>query len=917
MTLPPLPFLAKTKVSWTGEEKEDLGFLENEIVRVFNFVDELWWQGSLSRNGAEGIFPKDFVTVLPPSQSGSAQATPTKSALASVLAALQRWLGKGERERGEGRLDQSEGRLKGPDIRDPRVDARVDSRGDVRGDWGDGRRSHPAIPVSPTADVPAEDPLDRPHKPRTKSVPALAAATPPAPLYSHHVFGLSLTQASADEVGAQTKRLSKLMTPDGSPTRASPRPHDDYLHTITRKKQELEHQLHRLRQLEKSQMGLRQVPLCDSSGSDDASRHLETREESGRSTELSVYTVSDEEGPPPPPKHRAPFDAEDFRASGATVEALESSCVRTEELRSLVKSLQSDVLNLLELSATSAGSFTRHKLERELQTPRDGGAAPKDVCGGDENVANAVFKNKKTHPPNLLMKLIKKRPEKNAMEARFERACDTWQQVKADLHRVNSLTSADKQTRTRRVVRSEHNFIVKPLEYVSDINTSETLGEVRPGDVALETNRRKLAEFVARYDAGTDLNDFVSDISVRFQAPEEQVRAVLLHLCKFRVEEEGETILRQKPKLREVMAARGATVYQLNYLFKKLLEALNIPAEVVLGFWKKPNEFYHSDHMPVNHCWLLVMLEAPLRGGAHAGGIFRMVDLVCFQKGLLCNVPSPNDFYFLTEPLHLVSTHIPSVVELQHVCPPVDLNVAFHLPRMYLGFQKHALRFVNFNNALTRLHDMEVFEADLEVPPNVEIFTLIKAASTTSNDYTLCQTFWSGTQRCARVKAILPAKEPIGVLQIFAGPRGTQTHFENVHELACVVPLYHTGAARECTFVPRYPTMQSQNYDLYIRHPQTNTVAKKHAYSFKIDAYPAAGPHLVPPMSANFKLVVESPSGKHTKLVADRPGGNEAGSNCATYCATILCQELGTYRGLVIGDTGNSWYVFTKWECAA
>ena len=81
MTLPPLPFKVKTTVSWPGEESGDLGFLENELIQVFSIVDESWWSGKLRRNGAEGIFPREYVTIMedeasrtPPSGMG----TPTK-----------------------------------------------------------------------------------------------------------------------------------------------------------------------------------------------------------------------------------------------------------------------------------------------------------------------------------------------------------------------------------------------------------------------------------------------------------------------------------------------------------------------------------------------------------------------------------------------------------------------------------------------------------------------------------------------------------------------------------------------------------------------------------------------------------------------------------------------------------------------
>ncbi len=43
---PALPFKAKVVVSWAGEEEGDLGFLENEVVEVYLFVDDSWWSGN-------------------------------------------------------------------------------------------------------------------------------------------------------------------------------------------------------------------------------------------------------------------------------------------------------------------------------------------------------------------------------------------------------------------------------------------------------------------------------------------------------------------------------------------------------------------------------------------------------------------------------------------------------------------------------------------------------------------------------------------------------------------------------------------------------------------------------------------------------------------------------------------------------
>jgi len=356
-----------------------------------------------------------------------------------------------------------------------------------------------------------------------------------------------------------------------------------------------------------------------------------------------------------------------------------------------------------------------------------------------------------------------------------------------------------------------------------------------------------------------------------------------------------------------VLQQGEATIYQINYLLKKVLDALRVPSEIVLGFWKKPNEFYHNEQYVINHCWLSVLIENQ----------FLILDTFCFKNGSVSNIRNHprgfNEYHFLTKPLNIVSTHIPSVIDLQHILPPVDQNIAFHLPRAYSGYYRSNLGFRNFNNALTRLKDLEFFELELNIPVDIELFTLVKTSKVTTNELSLCQIKWINNKRVAKIKALLPENESIGVLQIFAGPKGLQKHFDNIHELAIVIPLYHTGIYKPCKFVPKYPTVQSQNNDLYIKVPQTSRIQAKNSYNFEIEQYPAGGLSSGSGlMNHDFKIVIESPSGKYYKLSkADhsKPFG--------TYECNIKCQEVGLYRGLVIGDSGNSWYVFGQWDCVA
>lgn len=959
MSVPPLPFLAKTKVSWTGEEEGDLGFLENELVKIFHIVDELWWQGSLLRNGAEGIFPRDFVEVV--STPATAHHTPTKPV--SLFTPVQEKYVQSPMPNymtsspdkymvspsGKQVISPATKYMTSPPkqvggLSNPTTPSKIDPR---EAEYLKVKKLTPS--KSPGAAhvyrghvksqlTPALDEFDESFDEHNTSF--LHKSKPkrkPTQFYSQHVLSLGLTKAHTTDNLVETKRLSQMISADNSPIKMrspekshhiNPAPgiqysgmvpaHDEFYQTIAQKKQELEMQLHHLKELEKSHIQMKHHHLGDESYiSEDillSKRNYMSKDDLDHKLEFSDEVESEDIPPPPPPKHaRIPFDADDFRASGATMDdkLLRSQVQYPEELKNSMKSLQSDVLNLSELSATSAGSFCRHKFEREANGQIESVDAEEDLSKlsleDNDDLMNSVFRSKKPKQ-NIFKMLMKKKPEQNLMEQRLLQEPDEWQAVKYDLNRMNTLNLLDKQARTKRVARSEPNFIVKPLEYISEVNVSETFG---PDDLEfseISVNARKVAEFLERYDPTYDFNDLITDISVKFGTHRpNQVRAVLMHLCKFRIIEESGKILQMKPKVHEVMAKGEATIFQLNYLFKKLLEALRIPSEVVFGFWKKPNEFYHSDQFLVNHCWLSVMMQTDDRGN----GAFRLVDLMCFQNGPICNIEGINEFYFLASPIDMVSTHIPSVIELQHVCPPIDLNIAFHLPRMYSSFKKHNLEFINFNNSLTRMNDLESFEADIKIPVDVELFTLIKTSRKTSNDYTLCQVYWQGPKRIAKVKAILPENESIGVLQIFAGQKGLQTHFDNIHELACVIPLYHSGKSKASAFVPRYPTIRSQNNDLYIKHPQLSTISFNNTYSFEIDVHPSLGLNSGSGiMNQDFKLVIESPSGKYTKLIKDEPH-----KPYGTHQLKLHCQEKGLYRGLVIGDSGNSWYVFAQWEC--
>lgn len=984
MSIPSLPFRVKTKVSWAGEQEGDLGFLENEVIDVFSIVDESWWSGKLRRNNSEGIFPMEYVKILPDSHQNSQTNTPKKSTPNEKLKKSPPKkhndsyndfsfdnsfenlnLGKSGRKTSKDDLarqreierfkllqQQQDYHIKKSDNNQKRYLQQDFGRYSV----GNGRSHH----NGGAKFRPQSAHLDLEYA-RQSSTPNFRN------MYQQFEF---------------QNQTVESFSPENSPKNRKKHPYynlgqveDDELEEIAIKKKQLELELLQLEELQRSSIQMRKSAnqklsnppspnrfrgyenSNDSYISEDLSSRKNYHSREDLSKKLSRYATDDElnddyvpknnsqsSPPPPPPKHnwngderienfdkstKLPYDADDFRFSGnngnqiimTEEEFMSLSQVQQEELKNSIKSLQSDVLNLSELSATSAGSFLRHKYEREYQTEQElrmknmglrDEIMPSEMNGEvrDPGIMDSVFQDKKSRHPNIFKKLLKKKDEAtNPLEQRMQQQDDIdkeidWTTFKLELNRMNTLTSQDKQVRTKRVLREEPSIVVKPLDYISEINTNETVTDDAPELRFPVGYFDKIDSFALRYPNDYDLNDLISDIGIKFSSNKPyQLRAVLIHFTKFDIIEETGKIQQVKPKLNDVLSKNEASIYQLNYLFKKVLDALRIPSEIVLGFWKRPNEFYHDEQYIINHSWISVLVENQ----------FLMIDLLNFKDVNICNIRQDNfnEFYFLTPPLTLISTHIPSIIDLQHVTPPIDQNIAFYLPRLYSGYFKNHLRIPTFNNALTRLNNLEVFEMDLEVPIDVELFTLIKTSKVTSNEFCLCQIYWKSNKRYAKIKAILPEDQNIGVLQIFSGAKGIQKHFNNIHELSVVIPLHHEGESKPVKFVPRYPTVQSQNNDLYVKSPQTSRIIVKNSYNFEILQHPSGGiTNSSKILNQDFKIVIESPSGKYFKL-----GKSEPHKPYGSFDSLIKCQELGLYRGLVIGDSGNSWYVFAQWEC--
>ncbi|CAI5757449.1 unnamed protein product [Candida verbasci] len=896
MSLPPLPFKVKTTVSWAGEEDGDLGFIENEIIEVFSIVDESWWSGRLRRNNAEGIFPKDYVEIIEDYRISHSTST------VNLKSTPQN---KQEYRKSTTNIPAAyylKNKKVNP-LNNP--NSSFDLEQDTSFDYDD--RMNKSFQYQQRKTQPTRMKLTYQQqegllREREKEIEYFKAMQQKQNYHVKPIDEKKLHQINSQQNIPKAYNIENK-TLESFPVKKTKTEQDilSEYEEIAKKRAQLEDELNKLKKLEN-----RKSKSKESFSIDSYQSKYDSRDNLSKKISKSYITDEDESPdydvesddsipPPPPPKHSTP------RKQCENDEAYLRIYQQQEELKNSIKSLQSDVLNLSEISATSAGSFIRHKYDKGLQESQ---SRVQELTLEEEpkfDILNSVFEDKKSNQGFFKKLLRKNQEELNPIERRFQKQDEIdWATYKSDINRMNSLTSQDKHGRTKRVVREEGNLIVKPLDFISEINTNETFQNEQEELDLNEIAYSKCEAFVSNYDVSHDLNDFISDVSIKFyESPINKIRCIILHLSKFNIIEENSKISQIKPKLLDVQLKGEASIFQLNYIFKKMLDALRISSEVVLGFWKKPNEFYHNEQYVINHCWLSILIN----------NNFRLMDIYNFKHGSVCNIKNQNEFYFLSEPLSLVSTHIPSIIDLQHVMPPIDPNIAFYLPRTYSGFYRSNLSFKNFNNALTRLKDLEIFEIELSIPNDVELFTLIKTSKITTNELSLCQIKWVNHKRVAKIKAVLPENIQIGVLQIFSGQKGLQKVFDNIHELSVVIPLYHEGVSKKTKFVQRFPTVQAQNNDLYILKPQTDKLISKQMYTFEVEQYPSNGINSSSGfMLQDFKLVIESPSGKYFKLQ-----NNDPSKPFGVFSAQIKCQELGLYRGLVIGDSGNSWYVFAQW----
>lgn len=879
MTTMRVPFKVKARYGWSGQAKEDLGFLEGDVMEVSRVAGE-WYYGRLLRNKkCAGYFPNNFVTIVEERINSVQSVDSGRSKQA---------------QQGQPILQQSKSGL-------------------------------PPIPTRSTNHDSSKYRSSRQAYHSTPNLPATASGYENnAPVGSNNGYSRRAEIYGMRQPGYDQLAMKKRNNINDSLTKKpNVNKYEDFVDTPA---------LPPLPQLQSSKRnGKHRQPVKSYSSND-----LPT----SRSRDPADHFVDDQRF----------FDGfNSGKRSSVDTSSVSSGGLfsHSQYMDNSVTSSENSFAIMSDFSATSAGSFARHRkaqsftdsLERsenghlqygnsidtkQVNDTKTGGFWKRFMNKNDSNnngVANSLRTNE-SFPKLPDLQTLDISPHHNDAH--------DWLTVKAHVNRSKSLTKYEKHPRYMRALERNRDLVLHPQDAIyNGLNTNEIRGHGKPGSVDIE-----LAGLNTQYidsmtwkrcskNSTMRLENWVrTTFSARYSTDIEKLRGIYIFCTEMfsLIDDHGHSDFSREPaNLESVLYQKYCTPYELTCLFKRLAVSLSIQCEVVIGFLKTPFAVNHE--FEYNHCWLRVLVNNE----------WRFIDVI------LGNITNPihefvnnkpakraDDSYFLVEPLEFIYTHIPPREYEQHIVPSLDQLSILYLPLVFPSFFKNGLVLYKFSTALSYLEDNEIYECSIEIPNDIEIFSSVVVNTEDKNkaklyqkmELSLAQVRKHRTESGKRViviKAVLPPGVKSGALYIHSGVRGTQTTIANVHPLSMIIPLYHEGSESKYEFVSKVPNENILKLETYVMEPQNKYLFPDNEYNFEVLQHPFDGimyNSTAANQSIKQPIAIKSPSGKIYNLEKNDPH-----VSYGTWKKTIKVKESGVWTGMILSDCGLGWANFAEWYC--
>lgn len=890
MTVPQPPFRVRTIYSWSGAEEDDLGFIEGDIIEVDDLGDGNWWHGRLKRNKMTGNFPSNYVELIKSDFRKSLQQSSSSDLLASSGSNTPEYRAdKSVQLRSSiNTAPQSPySRTQSPQHRHQPQDyigsddmqfSFQSSKNHYREPLQSYRESSPQSPYPKDVlpPIPQEE-AQHMHLPHSRSVPVRLEQQ------QHCYQGSPLRTRESTPSDDYQRHMQQSRVTYNAPPPPS--------HSVMPVKSQSSYNL----RSHDNNMYAPESPYSrDQVGRSSGQSALlkQARQNNLRDSYQSDFVL--------------PYDPETLNQSKSS--ASQSSNVFSYSNGSYFTSSQSSnesAFAMSDFSATSAGSYARHKYDEQQRSSMSNlksSASGNNLLVEEKRVKNptGIFRkifSAKDAPPLPPVGALVKNMDQLAVE---DKQMNSWIEFKIDLNRANSLSSKERQLREKRIRETEGYVILEPHKQLSTVNSNEAYQTEHKMDLN-GISLKHVDNFVRRLTPQASVMSpeafITNELGMKYSSKLEYLRALFI-LCAehFTIVESRSSEPVTKPNVEELFQSKRGKPYDMAYLFKYLSDLMGLKSELIHGSLKTPQSI-------VRHFWNAVLIN----------GEWRLIDVSMGNLSnplyeILANKPdgASESFYFLAEPLELIYTHIPDKFEHQHIVPPIDPMVALAIPPCFPSFFKNGIKIHKFSNALTKLKDYEIFEIDLKVPKDIEINAVVMCKTSVSN--TLAQVYWKHNERFYKIKGHLPDNQSTGFVKIYSGMKGSQKSLQNIHPLSMVIPITHEGDFRPLDFVIRYPTVPAQANGLYIKQPQNRNLAYNAEYVFMVSQHPSNGLNNI--SGSRSKIALQSPSGKIIKFVK-----KDQSTPFGAWELPIKCHEVGVWRGLVSIDNGTSLCVFAEWTC--
>lgn len=430
-----------------------------------------------------------------------------------------------------------------------------------------------------------------------------------------------------------------------------------------------------------------------------------------------------------------------------------------------------------------------------------------------------------------------------------------WVQVRRDVNRSNSLSRNERVDRIERCQMMSYP-VMAPVDALFEAAEGDEGADGLPIEdpVNLQIVNLQLVDKSARFI--NSLPPMTNPISLAqgyvcrpYRSDVQKLRAIFTWVSeKIGWEEdfEGEV------DSRRVIQMRRGCAKEVAVLVMEMCAAVGIHAEVVRGYLKAPGEFLEREgSQRPNHWWNAVIMDNG----------WRIMD---------CSLASPTNpkrgqysstgpqvaesGWFLARPMEMCYTHVPSILEQQHICPPVAPEILLALPCACPPYFKIGIQMVDYDTSLCRLENLEFVHVQFTAPSDIEVFAEVEVSAYTrdvdgdvfeSGDTitvrALAQAEWIAGQKRFTVKAFLPGDESQGTLKVYAGKRGLMHSIrDNPHPLIFVLPITHRGMNPPYEFFVRHPTPHALRHDLYVAQPQCARLAVNNTFVFAVRQHPSS-----------------------------------------------------------------------------